>query len=205
MLTIERKAGVKATYNILGLILPRVRAVIEEAGHSIGFHSFDHGTGQTAWLNGLLQRFFASTKNGDANQLLQCRDVDYRIKGYRPPQSKITAELTDENLCFHNFEWLASSTYSLGLKTPELRRRIVKIPILLDDFDLFRHQITYEQWERRALADIDSHHFFAISLHDCYGHFWLPYYEKFLEKMSRLGRFKTLDQVASEAIFASAQ
>ena len=40
--------------------------------------------------------------------------IDYRIKGYRPAQSRITAELTDANLAFHNFEWLASSRYSLG-------------------------------------------------------------------------------------------
>ena len=40
--------------------------------------------------------------------------VDYRIKGYRPAQSRLTAELTDDNLAFHNFEWLASSRYSLG-------------------------------------------------------------------------------------------
>jgi hypothetical protein len=205
MLTIENKAGVKATYNVLGMILPRVRTGIEQQRHSIGFHSFDHRIERTAWLAGLRHRFFARATNGKGNQLALCRDVDYRIKGYRPPQSKITAELTDENLCFHNFEWLASSTYSLGIKTPELRRCIVKIPILLDDFDLYRHHVPYEQWEQHALADIERHDFFAISLHDCYGHFWLPHYEKFLKKMSRLGRFKTLDQVASETILASAQ
>ena len=50
---------------------------------------------------------------------------------------RITAELTDENLCFHNFEWLASSAYSFGFAEPRLQNRIVKIPIHFDDFPMY--------------------------------------------------------------------
>ena len=48
------------------------------------------------------------------HQLPRCREVDYRIKGYRPPRSQITPELSDRNLLFHNFEWLASMMAELA-------------------------------------------------------------------------------------------
>ena len=98
MLRIENELGVKATYNVVGCFMNEVRAIIEADGHCVAFHSYDHKI--------------------NTDQLAYCREIDYRIKGYRATQSKITAELTDENLCFHNFEWLASSAYSLRIVLP---------------------------------------------------------------------------------------
>src|SRR5438132_14160243 len=80
-----------------------------------------------AWI---LQKFLAKplgVKGGNRGQLQKCREIDYRVKGYRPPQSRITSELSDTRLAFHNFEWLASSAHSLQTSLPELRNRIVKI------------------------------------------------------------------------------
>jgi hypothetical protein len=160
-----------------------VRSTIEKDGHCIAFHSYDHSV--------------------YADQLAKCRQVDYRVKGYRPPRSKITPELKDENLCFHNFEWLASSAYSLGMKFPEMRNRIVRIPILFDDFELHRSKMKYEQWEEKAVEMLRQNDFVAFCLHDCYAHYWLPHYREFLRKIMRFGTLKTLNQVADEVILES--
>ncbi|MDQ5821150.1 MAG: hypothetical protein M3540_06900 [Actinomycetota bacterium] len=184
MLAIEREAGVTATYCVVGAFMGEVRSKLEADGHCIAFHSYDHRL--------------------DDDQLGHCRQVDYRLKGYRPPKSRITPELDDDSLCFHNFEWLASSTRSLGIELPELRRRLVRIPILLDDHSLYTRAKTYDEWERDAFEQIEGHEFAAVSLHDCHAPVWLPRYRRFLEKLTRLGRLRTLDEVAGDVTLAGA-
>jgi hypothetical protein len=183
MLRIEKELDVKATYNVLGCLVNEVRTAIERDGHCLAFHSFDHKI--------------------DADQLPACRQIDYRTKGFRPPQSKITSELTDENLCFHNFEWLASSAFSLGITSPVMENRIVKIPIHFDDFDLYKRKISYEDWSQRAMDIIKENDFVAFCLHDCYADFWLPRYKEFLQNIRRLGKLKTLNEVSNEVILAN--
>ncbi len=63
------------TYNVVGTLLDGVRDRIEAGGHAVAFHSFDHGDG--------------------LDQLHRCREVDYRLKGYRLPRSQPTPETTD--------------------------------------------------------------------------------------------------------------
>src|SRR4029079_18025107 len=138
--------------SVVGKLVPELRGRIEEGGHCLAFHSYDHRIGSS---NGT-----ASTED----QLGRCRAVDYRLKGYRTPQSKITAELTDENLCFHNFEWLASSDHSLGVSAPRMTKGLVKIPIDFDDYELYRDHLSWETWERRALETIEKSDFIAFSL-----------------------------------------
>ena len=121
MLAVEASAGVRVTYNVVGQILPEVREQIESGGHALAFHSFDH--------------------RRDGDQLRRCREVDYRLKGYRLPRSEPTPETTDEQLAFHNFEWLASSAHSLGLESPQLQNRVVRLPVALDDFPLYTGEL----------------------------------------------------------------
>ncbi|MCI0455045.1 MAG: hypothetical protein L0Y68_08635 [Candidatus Dadabacteria bacterium] len=183
MLVIEKEMDVKATYNVVGCFFNEVRRGIEKDGHCIAFHSYDH------IIHG--------------NQLAKCRQIDYRIKGYRAPQSKITPDLSDENLCHHNFEWLASSANSLGIKSPVIKNRIVKIPILLDDFDLYKSKMKYEDWEKKAIQIIEQNDFVAFGLHDCYAQYWLPHYREFLKKFRGLGKLKTLNEVANEVFLSN--
>ena len=160
-----------------------VRPDIEHEGHAIGFHSFDHSP--------------------NSGQLDQCREVDYRIKGYRPPQSRLTEELVNTNLLFHNFEWLASARSSLSLEEPTLRDGIVFIPILFDDFALHEGE-AYEGWLEQGLDEMVEYDHAVISLHDCYGDQWLDHYPRLLATLSELGSFRTLDQVAAETTLLSA-
>ena len=120
MLAAERDAGVRATYNVVGSLLPEVRAEVEAGGHCLAFHSFSH--------------------DGGGDQLARCREVDYRLKGYRAPRSHLTSELRADRLLFHNFEWLASSAESLATAEPTLRDGLVNLPVHFDDFPLFNER-----------------------------------------------------------------
>ena len=187
MLAVERQLGVKATYSVVGTLVPELRDRIEQDGHCLAFHSYDHRI------------------DSREDQLGRCRSIDYRLKGYRAPQSRITTELTDDNLCFHNFEWMASSADSLGFAAPRLENRLVKIPVHFDDFEMRRSGLDYEAWEAEALATIEENHFVAFGLHDCYGEFWVSRYAEFLEKVRRLGRLVTMNEIADEMFLRNAQ
>jgi hypothetical protein len=79
----------------------------------------------------------------------------------------------------------------------------VKIPVLFDDFDLYRRSTPYDEWERRALSLIESNDFVAFGLHDCYAAFWIRHYPRLLERIVEHGALRTLDQVAAEVILAA--
>lgn len=188
MLAIEERRGVRATYDVVGFLLPSVVDAVRAGGHAVGFHSFDH----------------ALPDEPDAlDQLDRCREVDYRIKGYRPAQSRRTPDLTDDRLAFHNFEWLASSAHSLRTEVPYLANGVVRIPILLDDFAL--HEGTpYAAWERDALARLAGREVGVLSLHDCYGSRWLGDYPALLARVAELGELVTLDEVAADVLLSRA-
>ena len=213
MLSIEHKCGIKATYNVVGCFFDQCRKSIEADGHCLGFHSYDHrievGPLHTILKNKTIKGLIGKIKNRPfhrrGGQLHQCRKVDYRIKGYRPPQSRLTAELSDDNLCFFNFEWLATSASSLGFKNPVLENRVVKIPIAFDDFAMYKSTTPYEEWERKAIRSIHENQFVAFSLHDCYGHYWLPRYESFLQKIGGLAKMATLNEVSNQVILSNSR
>lgn len=184
MLAIEREFGVRATYNVVGLLLEDVREGIAAGDHTLAFHSYDHT---------------------EADQLARCRRVDYRLKGYRPPRSRITPELDDRSLLYHNFEWLASSALSLRATEPVLRNGLVRIPIHFDDFPLYRHGVDFAAWQERIVAEIEGHELVVLSLHDCYAHLWIDRYPELLERVRALGQLKTLDELAAAAVLAASE
>lgn len=216
MLSIEAKCAAKATYNVVGAILAEVEERIAAGGHCLGFHSYDHRIASgvemeaaTAAVHAKMLRAFgmrdpSQDQASELTQLEQCRRIDYRIKGYQPPQSKITAELTSKRLLVHNFEWFASSAGSIGLREAAVVDRLVQIPIHFDDYDLYLKRIGYSEWEEQAISTINSADFVVFLLHDCYGQFWLPQYERLLQQVRNLGNLKTLDEVAAIEAFATA-
>ena len=208
----EEAVGLKTTYNVLGCFFDEVRAEIERKGHCLAFHSYNHQL-RNFWQFTKhyyrVRRALASVNGGDLtgkfqDQLYRCRVVDRRIRGFRPPRSRSTAEWTEYNLVFRNFEWCAASGRALGTTRPVMQDRLVKIPIHFDDSPLYKRGVSYGEWERQALATIDESDFAAFGLHDCYADLWLSHYPVFLKKIEGLGTFKTFDQVANETIFAHA-
>jgi hypothetical protein len=183
MATIEHATGVSATYNVVGCLMNEVAPLVTALGHEVAFHSYNHVISE--------------------EQLAACRKVDYRIKGYRPPQSQITRELTDAALCFHNFEWLASSARSLGFHQPKAENRLIKIPILFDDWAMYSEGKSYDHWRDEALQKISSSPFVALSLHDCYAQFWLHGYAKLLSEIQAMGRIRTMNGIAARILFAN--
>jgi hypothetical protein len=183
MLAVEAAAGVPATYLVVGVLVPDLQARLRDAGHAVAFHSYDHSS---------------------SGQLDECREVDFRIKGYRAPRSRLSGDLSDDRLAFHNFEWLASSSGSLGTEVPALPSRVAKLPILVDDFALHTGERTYEEWEADVLHSVAERPFTSIGLHDCYAHHWLPRYESLLDALAQLARPRTLDDVAGDVFFAHA-
>lgn len=212
MLAIEGRLGIRATYNVVGSLLAEVGPAIRKDTHCVAFHSYDHNVARrrfgSAILRSLAQRVFRRQLQQPVEpalyQLSRCRTVDYRLKGYRVPQSTITTELTPENLCYHNFEWLASSARSLGISAPTIDSRIVYIPIHFDDWPMHASGLDFETWGRQALETIAAQDFVAFCLHDCYADYWLPSYERFLRTIQGLGIFLTLDEVASDMFLGAA-
>lgn len=180
MLAIEQTAGWRATYNVVGCLHGSVHDRIRDGGHCIAFHSFDHRIDKTG------------------GQLSVCRGVDYRTRGYRPPQSKLTPEVNARSLRRYGFDWLASSQSSLGIDRPLLRDQLVYIPVSFDDYPLHLGTMDYREWEACALATIEREDLVAFGLHDCYADHWLPHYETFLGKLHNLGGACTLDQLADQ-------
>ena len=211
MLRCEKAAGIKATYNVLGSFFNEVREEIETNGHCLAFHSYDHAIRKYWRFSRQYMRFrrlFAPTKAigmraSDSDQLFRCRLVDRRVRGFRPPQSLVTPEWDDFNLVYRNFEWCAMSSRKLG-NVPVMQNHLSKIPIRLDDFPLYKSNMSFEDWENRVIEEIQNRDFVAFGLHDCYADLWLPHYAAFLDKISQLGTLKTLDTVADETILASA-
>ena len=91
-----------------------------------------------------------------------------------------------------------SSNHSLGFNNRRLENGIVKIPSHLDDYDLHINKITYEEWEKRLLQLIKNNDFVAFGTHDCYGAYWIEYYDRLLAKLKRFGEFKTCDEISEE-------
>ena len=215
MLALERSASCRVTYNVVGLLFNEVHSRIEADHHCLAFHSFNHEMARAGFLPGVhswraLQArtwvrslFHAALREPSTRQLHMCRKLDYRIRGYRPPQSLITPELTSRNLCYYGFDWLASARSSLKTSLPILKDHLVHIPVLFDDYALHRDGMAYERWESEALKRIESAPFVVFGLHDCYAESWLPSYGRFLERVGAMGTLMTLDQVADEVLIGS--
>jgi hypothetical protein len=210
MLEHEATAGISGTYNVVGQLLPDVRAEIEAGRHCLAFHSYDHRLPRGPTLPKPLRRLLrgprTSRVTGAAprlDQLSACRRVDYRLKGYRVPRSRLTADLSDENVLFHNFEWVASSAFSLGFAQPRLRNGVVWIAVHMDDYALYRRGQTFESWREETLAKLAPQAVAVVSLHDCYADLWLPQYDRLLAELRELGEVRTLDEVAADVLLAS--
>ncbi|MCA9775645.1 MAG: hypothetical protein KC800_02980, partial [Candidatus Eremiobacteraeota bacterium] len=192
---------VKATFNVVGKLLERKRRPIEQDGHSLAFHSYDHR----------LEDFvpFRRTRRLRAGlppyceQLDGCQNVDYQIRGYRPPCSRLEG-LDSTTLLFYNTEWLASAAGSLGSDIPFVNQGVARIPILMDDYELYKGEVSAEQWEENLLREVRTRRFVAFSLHDCYGSHWLPGFRLLIEKLKQEATFRTADEVADNLFWSAA-
>ena len=184
MLEIEARQGIRGTYAVLGSLLQAKRAAIEAHGHVLAFHSFDH-------------------RIDALDQLPRVREVDLQIHGYRPAQSIMTAELTEERLSYFNFEWLVGAAHRFGFEDCRLERGIVKIPVHVDDWALQTGRQGYADWRRELRALLDRRPVVVLGLHDCYARHWLPDYPDLLAELQAAGDLVTCEDLADRAFLAS--
>jgi peptidoglycan/xylan/chitin deacetylase (PgdA/CDA1 family) len=209
MLEVESSAGIHTTYNLVGQLFPALRERITSGGHALAFHSYAHSlyrkpsplTRFRQWIG--RDSRDPSVRGSDFEELEYCRGVDYRLPGYRATMSRLTPGLESRHLAYFNFEWLASSAWSLGTGNPQMKDAIVEVPVHVDDFDLHTGKMEYEAWEISVIAMVKAKPFVAIGLHDCYGPHWLANYASFIETLSTLGQFATFDEVAERTQLAS--
>ena len=185
MLGIERAASVPVTCSVLGsLFAEKLPDLAAHDVRSLAFHSYDHDV-------------------DGSPQLPRVRKVDLQVRGYRPPRSVITPELSDRELSFHNFEWLLSSAASLQSSHVFLVNGLVKIPVHLDDYALHSGRLTLSQWFDALSGLLDQLPLVVVGLHDCYAGHWIGSYGKLLERLRDAGRFWTCDQIADTVFLAS--
>ena len=247
ILHIEKKANVKTTYNVVGSFLNEVRESIENDGHCIAFHSYNHqmsrqpvtsymcdeaaicpllskiGSKVTYYVNfvrrllslnpviyppiPVIHRKIVNKLRKllllpiVINQFAACRNVGWRIKGYRHYQPSLNSEVGDKDLCYFNFEWIAIDEKTPGAK-PTLQNRVVKIPVFSDASEMYKHNVPYDIWETTVIDRIKQSNFSVIGLHGSYANYWLAQYSEFLEKISSLGKLKTLNEVADQVFLS---
>jgi peptidoglycan/xylan/chitin deacetylase (PgdA/CDA1 family) len=184
MLEIQARHGVHATYNVVGTLFREKHAAITAGGHAIGFHSYNHCI-------------------DEPGQLPRTREIDLQVRGYRPPQSVLTAELSDYNLTYFNFEWLLTSARSFGFDECRLENGIAKIPVHLDDHPLHTGAMDYASWRACLGRLVDTRDVVVVGLHDCYAPRWLDRYEELLAELRAKGEVVTCDALADRLFLAS--
>jgi hypothetical protein len=162
----------------------------------IAYLSLEHLT--TTKLNNLREKLTLAPL---INQLDKCREIDYRLKGYRPCHSESNSGLNDMDLCYHNFEWIAEDN-STPSALPMLQNRLVKIPVAFHAHEIPQRGITYDYWESQVLASIEKNEFGAIGLCGSSASHWLPYYSRLLERLGALGSFVTLNDIANQVFLS---
>lgn len=185
MLDTEAQRGVKVTYNVVGTLWPGVREAVAAGGHCLGLHSYNH-------------------QLEEDGQLGRARAVDLQVRGYRPPQSILTAELDDYALSYHNFEWLMNSAQVFGFAEVRLENGIVKLPVHLDDYPLHTGELDYPRWLERLRALLNSRRFVAVGLHDCYARHWIDRYGALLDELRGAGELRNADEIADRTFMRSA-
>ena len=135
------------------------------------------------------------------NQFAACRNIGWRIKGYRHYKPSLNSEMNDKDLCYYNFEWIAIDEKTPGAK-PILQNRVVKIPVFSDGSEMYKHNVPYDIWETTVIDRIKQSNFSVIGLHGSYANYWLAQYSEFLEKICSLGKLKTLNEVADQVFLS---
>lgn len=186
MLDRESEVGIEATCSVVGIMFRHVKPRLDAYKvKSIAFHSYNHCIGEGA-------------------QLKRIREIDLRVKGYRPPQSIITQEVTTASLTYYNFEWLLSSSQSLRTLAPSLYNGIVRIPVHLDDYPLYAQKLSLSAWMNHVAELLKSPlPVVVIGLHDCYARIWMPEYPRLLGCLKSRGEVWTCDRIAEAAFLQS--
>ncbi len=151
-LDLERRHGVRATYNVVGKLFveqPDLIDKIAAAGHELAFHSFHH---QSDWCSAYY-----------AKEIRLCHAVMPLVRGYRSPRSKWDEEtlLACERA---GFVWNAEADHAAAPYW--IRPSLVRIPITGDDWPLHTGKMNLAQWQQRFMTWVRERDFVAFGCHD---------------------------------------
>ena len=147
------------------------------------------GPGWPSRATGTHWRSTPSTTGSDRDQLQRCREVDYRIKGYRPPRSADHRGAHRQRTCSSTTSsgWRARRGPSAS-RSPQMRAGLVRLPIALDDFPMYTGPVRYEEWEQPGARSRSQRATSPRSAFTTATRHWLPRYRRFLEQLQEIGR-----------------
>lgn len=165
ILDIQKQQGIHATYNVVGKLFDDepdiIRRLIDE-GHDIASHSYGH-------------RVMSKLNRSEVYEDIQYSKEIFKkwnlnLEGFRSPQSRWNFSLM-RALSENGFKWSAEDE---SLKDPYVvykmgRQKMVRFPIIMDDWDYIRKNITpdqmYSQLIDKVKFIIDNHSYGAIGFH----------------------------------------
>ncbi len=165
ILDIQKKYNICATYNVVGKLFDDepdiIRRLIDE-GHDIASHSYGHQV-----MTGLSR---SELYKDIQNSIELFKKWDLKLEGFRSPQSRWNFSLM-KALAKNGFKWSAEDE---SLKTPYVvyktrREKIFRFPIVMDDWDYMRKNITpdqmYSQLIDKTKLIINNQSYGAIGFH----------------------------------------
>ena len=148
ILNVEKKYGIKATYNIVGKICetyPETVKRIQKEGHDIASHANLHETPKKVSGN-ILEKSVIDSKKAFA-------DLGIGIVGFRSPESgwdKRLLALLQKN----GYRWNAESDHS---NSPYfIKKDLLRIPISYDDWGYRKEDMGPEQFLKELKEKVES-------------------------------------------------
>jgi hypothetical protein len=177
--------GCPVTFIVPRALFDEVRGRVAGEEHALGFAS-DH-----ALVSGEL-----------GPELVRCRGVDQRTKGYRLADAR-PAELQEAlELCYHKFDWLLVAGSRANRATLGLERGVVNIPISLDDHALAEPGC--DTWASQLEAIVNTEPPAVVSLGTNWSRLDLDGRRRLLERVARPADLKTCDQLTEAFILSRA-
>ncbi len=181
---VAKELGWPVTFIAPRAVFDEVRGRVAGEGHALGFASDD----------ALVSRELGA-------EMVRCRSVDQRTKGYRLADARPAERWEALELCYHKFDWLlvAGSRTNGAMWGPE--RGIVNIPISLDDRALAGSGCDTWASELEAMV-VNTGPPAVVSLGESWSRLDLDRRRRLLERVAARADAKTCDQLTEAFILS---
>lgn len=182
---VVKELGCPVTFMAPRTVFEEVRGRVAGEKHALGFAS-DHP---------LISRELGP-------ELVGCRGLDQRTKGYRLAGARPAEPGEALELCYHKFDWLLVAGGQARGATVGLERGVVNIPIALDDHALDEPEC--DRWASELEAILSTKRPAVVSLGASWWQLGLDRRRRLLERVTRSADLKTCDQLTEAFILSQA-
>ena len=182
---VAKELGWPVTFIAPRAVFDEVRARVAGEGHALAFAS---------------DEALASRELGA--ELVQCRSVDQRTKGYRLADARPAESREADELCYHKFDWLLVTGSRTQGAVLALERGVVNIPISLDDRALAG--LGCDRWASELGAIVKAGPPAVASLGENWSRLDLDRRRRLFERVPIQADVKTCDQLAEAFILSRA-